>query len=55
VADRASLVTERLTLEPIGFGHAEKLWRVGALRRGCPLADGAYDGFLYGLVATDLS
>jgi len=36
---------------------AEKLGfrREGALRRGCPLADGAYDGFLYGLVATDLS
>jgi ribosomal-protein-serine acetyltransferase len=36
---------------------AEKLGfrREGALRRGCPLADGAYDGFLYGLLATDLS
>jgi ribosomal-protein-serine acetyltransferase len=28
--------------------------REGTLRRGCPLADGAYDGYLYGLLATDL-
>jgi len=35
--------------EKIGFR------REGTLRRGCPLADGAYDGFLYGLLATDLS
>ncbi|MGH2653294.1 MAG: GNAT family N-acetyltransferase [Actinomycetota bacterium] len=36
---------------------AEKLGfrREGTLRRGCPLADGAYDGYLYGLLATDLS
>jgi ribosomal-protein-serine acetyltransferase len=34
---------------------AEKLGfrREGSLRRGCPLADGAYDGYLYGLLATD--
>jgi ribosomal-protein-serine acetyltransferase len=36
---------------------AEKLGfrREGTLRRGCPLADGAYDGYLYGLLATDPS
>jgi hypothetical protein len=34
---------------------AEKLGfrREGSLRRGCPLADGGYDGYLYGLLATD--
>ncbi|HYZ11873.1 MAG TPA: GNAT family N-acetyltransferase [Actinomycetota bacterium] len=34
---------------------AEKLgfrWE-GTLRQGCPLADGAYDGYLYGLLSTD--
>lgn len=36
---------------------AEKLGfrREGTLRRGCPLADGAYDGYLYGLLAIDLN
>lgn len=35
---------------------AEKLGfrREGALRQGCPLAGGAYDGYLYGLLAADL-
>lgn len=34
---------------------AEKLGfrREGTLRQGCPLIDGAYDGYLYGLLATD--
>ena len=34
---------------------AEKLgFRLeGTLRKGCPLADGAYDGYLYGLLAVD--
>lgn len=36
---------------------AEKLGfrREGMLRGGCPLADGAYDGYLYGLLASDPS
>jgi RimJ/RimL family protein N-acetyltransferase len=34
---------------------AEKLGfrREGTLRQGCPLADGAYDGYLYALLATE--
>lgn len=43
-----NLASQRVA-EKLGF-HRE-----GTLRRGCPLADGAYDGFLYGLLATDLS
>lgn len=36
---------------------AEKLGfrREGMLRGGCPLPEGAYDGYLYGLLASDLS
>jgi ribosomal-protein-serine acetyltransferase len=42
-------LASRRVAEKIGFR------REGALRQGCPLIDRAYDGYLYGLLATDLA
>jgi ribosomal-protein-serine acetyltransferase len=41
-------LASRRVAEKLGFRPE------GMLRRGCPLIDRAYDGYLYGLLATDL-